>query len=64
MQLWRRFTVEAEQDEGAVPPRVVKRIATAVGRPDAKVLKAEMDEMRAGVRKLFEAILTGAARRK
>ena len=64
VQLWRRFTVEAEQDEGAVPPRVVKRIATAVGRPDAKVLKAEMDEMRAGVRKLFEAILSGAARRK
>jgi glutamate-ammonia-ligase adenylyltransferase len=64
VQLWRRFTVEAEQDAGAVPPRVLKRIATAVGRPDAKVLKAEMDEMRAGVRKLFEGVLTEAAHRK
>lgn len=64
VQLWRRFTVEETPDGGVVPPRVLRRIATAVGRPDAKVLKAEMDETRAGVRKLFETILTAAIRRK
>ncbi|WP_436169311.1 bifunctional [glutamine synthetase] adenylyltransferase/[glutamine synthetase]-adenylyl-L-tyrosine phosphorylase [Bosea sp. LjRoot9] len=61
VQLWQRFTVEETFDPAAVPPRVLKRIATAVGRPDAKVLRAELDEMRAGVRALFQKLL-GAAR--
>jgi glutamate-ammonia-ligase adenylyltransferase len=61
VQLWQRFTVEEVFDPAAVPPRVLKRIATAVGRPDAKVLRAELDEMRAGVRALFQKLL-GAAR--
>lgn len=62
VQLWQRFTVEEGAEAGAVPPRVLSRIATAVGRPDAKVLKAELDELRQGVRARFLAIL-GAARR-
>jgi glutamate-ammonia-ligase adenylyltransferase len=61
VQLWQRFTVDEAFDPAAVPPRVLKRIATAVGRPDAKVLRAELDEMRAGVRALFQKLL-GAAR--
>ncbi|MDR6872938.1 glutamate-ammonia-ligase adenylyltransferase [Bosea sp. BE125] len=61
VQLWQRFTVEEGIDPAAVPLRVLKRIATAVGRPDAKVLRAELDEMRAGVRALFQKLL-GAAR--
>ncbi|AOO81245.1 bifunctional [glutamine synthetase] adenylyltransferase/[glutamine synthetase]-adenylyl-L-tyrosine phosphorylase [Bosea vaviloviae] len=61
VQLWQRFTVDETFDPAAVPPRVLKRIATAVGRPDAKVLRAELDEMRAGVRALFQKLL-GAAR--
>ncbi|POR49004.1 bifunctional [glutamine synthetase] adenylyltransferase/[glutamine synthetase]-adenylyl-L-tyrosine phosphorylase [Bosea psychrotolerans] len=61
VQLWQRFTVEEAFNPAAVPPRVLKRIATAVGRPDAKVLRAELDEMRAGVRALFQKLL-GAAR--
>jgi glutamate-ammonia-ligase adenylyltransferase len=60
VQLWQRFTVEEAFDPAAVPVRVLKRIATAVGRPDTKVLRAELDEMRAGVRAIFKRIL-GAA---
>lgn len=60
VQLWQRFTVEEAFDPAAVPVRVLKRIATAVGRPDTKVLRAELDEMRAGVRAIFKRVL-GAA---
>lgn len=62
VQLWQRFTVEEAFDPKAVPPRVLRRIATAVGRPDAKVLKAELDEVRAGVRAIFTRVL-GEARK-
>ncbi|WP_291673544.1 bifunctional [glutamine synthetase] adenylyltransferase/[glutamine synthetase]-adenylyl-L-tyrosine phosphorylase [Bosea sp. (in: a-proteobacteria)] len=62
VQLWRRFAVEEEFDPKAVPGRVLSRIATAVGLPDAKVLKAELDERRAMVRGLFKQIL-GAAQK-
>lgn len=61
VQLWQRFTVEEAFDPAAVPARVMNRIATAVGRPDTKVLRAELDEMRAGVRAIFTRVL-GAAR--
>lgn len=60
VQLWQRFTVEEAFDPAAVPARVLARIATAVGRPDTRVLRAELDEMRAGVRAIFKRIL-GAA---
>lgn len=62
VQLWQRFTVEDAFDPKAVPPRVLKRIATAVGRPDAKVLKAELDEVRHAVRAIFTRVL-GKARK-
>ncbi|AMJ59246.1 bifunctional [glutamine synthetase] adenylyltransferase/[glutamine synthetase]-adenylyl-L-tyrosine phosphorylase [Bosea sp. PAMC 26642] len=62
VQLWQRFTVEDAFDPVRVPPRVLQRIATAVGRPDAKVLRAELDETRASVRSTFTHLL-GAARR-
>ncbi|HEV7259699.1 MAG TPA: bifunctional [glutamine synthetase] adenylyltransferase/[glutamine synthetase]-adenylyl-L-tyrosine phosphorylase [Bosea sp. (in: a-proteobacteria)] len=61
VQLWQRFTVDEAFDPAAVPARVLNRIATAVGRPDTKVLRAELDEVRAGVRAIFTRIL-GAAR--
>lgn len=61
VQLWQRFTVEEAFDPAAVPARVMNRIATTVGRPDTKVLRAELDEMRAGVRAIFTRVL-GAAR--
>lgn len=61
VQLWQRFTVEEAFDLKAVPERVLRRIATAVGRPDAKVLRAELDETRSAVRGIFKRVL-GAAR--
>ena len=61
VQLWQRFTVEEAFDPAAVPARVMNRIATAVGRPDTRVLRAELDEVRAGVRAIFTRVL-GAAR--
>ncbi|PZO03865.1 MAG: bifunctional glutamine-synthetase adenylyltransferase/deadenyltransferase [Hyphomicrobiales bacterium] len=61
VQLWQRFTVEEAFDPADVPVRVLNRIATAVGRPDTKVLRAELDEVRAGVRAIFTRVL-GAAR--
>ncbi|MEI5664487.1 bifunctional [glutamine synthetase] adenylyltransferase/[glutamine synthetase]-adenylyl-L-tyrosine phosphorylase [Bosea sp. CCNWLW174] len=62
VQLWQRFAMEEDFDAKAVPERVLRRIATAVGLPDAKVLKAELDERRAMVRGLFKQIL-GAAQK-
>jgi glutamate-ammonia-ligase adenylyltransferase len=62
VQLWQRFTVDEAFDPAAVPVRVLSRIAAAVGRPDTKVLRAELDETRAGVRASFNRIL-GEARR-
>jgi glutamate-ammonia-ligase adenylyltransferase len=61
VQLWQRFTVEEAFDPAAVPARVMARIATSVGRPDIKVLRAELDEVRAGVRAIFNRVL-GVAR--
>lgn len=60
VQLWQRFTVEERFDPKAVPERVLRRIATAVGLPDAKVLKAELDETRGRVRTLFRQVLAAA----
>lgn len=62
VQLWQRFTVEEDFDPKTVPARVLTRIATAVGRPDAKVLRAELDETRAAVRAIFKRVLGGAAK--
>lgn len=62
VQLWQRFTVEEAFDVKLVPARVLRRVATAVGRPDAKVLKAELDGVRAGVRAIFTRVL-GEARK-
>lgn len=60
VQLWQRFTVEEAFDPAAVPPRVLNRIATALGRPDTKVLRAELDEIRTGVRAIFTRVLAAA----
>lgn len=57
VQLWQRFTVEEAFDPATVPPRVLQRIATAVGRPDTRVLRAELDEVRGAVRGLFTRLL-------
>ncbi|MEN5082219.1 bifunctional [glutamine synthetase] adenylyltransferase/[glutamine synthetase]-adenylyl-L-tyrosine phosphorylase [Bosea sp. TWI1241] len=63
VQLWQRFAVEEDFEPKAVPARVMQRIAAAVGLPDAKVLKAELDETRSAVRGLFRQILGAAQKR-
>ncbi len=62
VQLWQRFAVEEEFDPKAVPARIQSRIAAAAGLPDAKVLKAELDETRGAVRAIFRRLL-GSGRR-
>lgn len=61
VQLWQRFAVEENFEPKTVPERVLRRIATAVGLPDARMLKAELDETRTTVRALFRQVL-GAAK--
>lgn len=62
VQLWQRFAAEGSFDPKAVPEQALRRIAGAVGLPDGKMLKAELDETRAAVRGLFRQIL-GAAQK-
>lgn len=57
VQLWQRFAVEENFEPKTVPERVLRRIATAVGLPDARMLKAELDETRTTVRALFRQVL-------
>jgi glutamate-ammonia-ligase adenylyltransferase len=50
---WQRFALpESGIDEVAMGP-VLRRVAQAVGVPDARILKAEIDQSRAEVRKVF-----------
>lgn len=56
---WQRLLVEGRFDPKSLAPSVLRRIAAAVGRPDPKVLRAELDETRAKVRALTVAILSG-----
>jgi glutamate-ammonia-ligase adenylyltransferase len=54
---WQRLTVEGRFDARAVAPSVLRRIAAAVGLPDEKVLRRELDDTRAAVRKIFTRVL-------
>lgn len=60
VQLWQRFTIDDAAGPDAVPARIPRRIATALGRPDARVLRAELDETRASVRAIFTRVLAAA----
>ncbi|HYF55681.1 MAG TPA: bifunctional [glutamine synthetase] adenylyltransferase/[glutamine synthetase]-adenylyl-L-tyrosine phosphorylase, partial [Salinarimonas sp.] len=50
---WQRLAVDGSFDPQAVPPAVLKRIATEAGMPDARRLKAHLDETRERVRAIF-----------
>jgi [glutamine synthetase] adenylyltransferase / [glutamine synthetase]-adenylyl-L-tyrosine phosphorylase len=50
---WQRLTVDGRFDADAVAPSVLRRIAAAVGLPDEKVLRRELDDTRAAVREIF-----------
>jgi [glutamine synthetase] adenylyltransferase / [glutamine synthetase]-adenylyl-L-tyrosine phosphorylase len=55
---WQRFALpETGVDEAAMGP-VLRRVAQAVGVPDAKILKAEIDQTRAEVRRFFTQFMS------
>lgn len=54
---WQRLTIEGAFDPTAVPPAILKRLATVAGLPDATVLLAHLDEVRRQVRVVFERLL-------
>ncbi|MFT0891128.1 bifunctional [glutamine synthetase] adenylyltransferase/[glutamine synthetase]-adenylyl-L-tyrosine phosphorylase [Pseudochelatococcus sp. G4_1912] len=56
---WQRLTVEGAFDPDKVAAPVITRIAGAVGLPDGKVLALHLDETRAQVRAVFDALLGG-----
>ncbi len=55
---WQRLTVEGRFDARAVAPAVLRRIAAAVGFPDEKVLRRELDDARAAVRAIFTRLFS------
>lgn len=54
---WQRLTVEGRFDPKTVAPAIQKRIATAVGLPDQKVLARTLDDTRRQVRTVFNELL-------
>jgi glutamate-ammonia-ligase adenylyltransferase len=55
---WQRLTVEGRFDARAVAPAVLRRIAAAVGFPDEKVLRRELDDARVAVRAIFTRLFS------
>jgi glutamate-ammonia-ligase adenylyltransferase len=54
---WQRLTVDGPFKPETVAPAVLKRIATALGMPDAKVLASDLKETRGRVRAIFGKLL-------
>jgi len=54
---WQRLTIEGPFDVKSVPPAILKRLATAVGLPSAKVLASHLEETRRRVREVYERVL-------
>ncbi|MBB3018561.1 glutamate-ammonia-ligase adenylyltransferase [Microvirga lupini] len=52
---WQRLTIEGKFDAGAVPPVILKRLATVAGLPSAKVLVEQMQEIYRKVSAIFVA---------
>lgn len=57
VQQWQRLTVRGEFDASTAGPAVLKRIASAVGSPDYRILQAQLSEVHRDVRRLFLDIL-------
>jgi glutamate-ammonia-ligase adenylyltransferase len=58
---WQRLAIEGPFDAAAVPPAILRRLATAAGLPDAKVLLDHMNRTRGKVREMFSRALDGMA---
>jgi glutamate-ammonia-ligase adenylyltransferase len=54
---WQRLTIEGPFDAAAVPPAILRRVANAVGRPDAATLLADLRDVQRDVRAIFDAVL-------
>jgi glutamate-ammonia-ligase adenylyltransferase len=54
---WQRLTIEGPFDAATVPPAILRRVANAVGRPDAATLLADLRETQRDVRRIFDEVL-------
>jgi glutamate-ammonia-ligase adenylyltransferase len=54
---WQRLTIEGSFEAASVPPAILRRVANAVGRPDAATLLADLRETQAAVRDVFDKVL-------
>jgi [glutamine synthetase] adenylyltransferase / [glutamine synthetase]-adenylyl-L-tyrosine phosphorylase len=54
---WQRLTIEGRFDAAGIPPAILRRVANAVGRPNAAALLEDLREAQASVREVFERIL-------
>ena len=54
---WQRLTIEGPFEASSVPPAILRRVANAVGRPDAATLLADLRETQAAVREVFDKVL-------
>jgi glutamate-ammonia-ligase adenylyltransferase len=54
---WQRLTIEGRFDPAGVPPAILRRVANAVGRPDAAALLEDLREAQGSVREVFSRIL-------
>jgi glutamate-ammonia-ligase adenylyltransferase len=54
---WQRLTIEGRFDAEAVPPAILRRLAAEASLPDATRLRRHLDDTRARVRAVFEAVI-------
>ena len=54
---WQRLAIEGAFDAASVPPAILRRVANAVGRPDAATLLADLEETQRTVREIFVRVL-------
>jgi glutamate-ammonia-ligase adenylyltransferase len=59
VQHWQRLTLGNGFDAAGHTPATMRRLAAVAGAPDAATLRAWLDEMRAGVRSIFDRVLRG-----
>jgi glutamate-ammonia-ligase adenylyltransferase len=54
---WQRLTIEGRFEAAAVSPAILKRLASAVGLPNPKVLESHLSETRKRVREIYSRVL-------
>jgi glutamate-ammonia-ligase adenylyltransferase len=61
---WQRLTIEGPFDPAAVPPTILKRLASVAGLPDEKVLLDHLNETRGQVTEVYRRTLDAGPARK